>query len=149
MEQLAPDGPVYQAGTLSGNPVAMAAGLATLKLLNRPGFYDELSSYTQRLVEGMQLRARDAGIPFTTTHIGGMFGLFFTDTPEIRSFADVMTCDKDRFSRFFHLMLDGGVYLAPSAYEAGFTSIAHGEKELSLTLDVAEKAFSVLRQESI
>lgn len=144
MEVIAPMGPVYQAGTLSGNPLAMAAGLTTLKLLKRPGFHAELSDYTARMLAGLQERADAASIPFVTTQAGGMFGLYFSGADDILTFDDVMAGDVDRFKRFFHLMLAGGVYLAPSAFEAGFTSIAHGETELKLTLDAAEKAFAAL-----
>ena len=144
MQHIAPLGPVYQAGTLSGNPLAMAAGLTTLKLISRPGFHSELSDYTSRLLAGLQERADAAGISFVTTQAGGMFGLYFSGADDIVTFEDVMASDAERFKRFFHLMLDGGVYLAPSAFEAGFTSIAHGDTELQLTLDAAEKAFAAL-----
>jgi glutamate-1-semialdehyde 2,1-aminomutase len=145
MSCIAPLGPVYQAGTLSGNPLAMAAGLTTLKLISRPGFHNELSNFTSRMLQGLQDRADAAGIPFVTTQVGGMFGLYFSGADEIVTFDDVMASDAERFRRFFHLMLEGGVYLAPSAFEAGFTSIAHGEAELKITLDAAERAFAVLR----
>ena len=145
MECIAPLGPVYQAGTLSGNPLAMAAGLTTLKLISRPGFHAELSDYTSRMLQGLQDRADAAGIPFVTTQVGGMFGLYFSGADDIVTFADVMQSDAERFKQFFHAMLDGGVYLAPSAYEAGFTSIAHGDAELKLTLDAAERAFASLK----
>ena len=145
MECIAPLGPVYQAGTLSGNPLAMAAGLTTLKLIGRPGFHQELSDYTARLLQGLQDRADAAGIPFVTTQAGGMFGLYFSGADDIVTFDDVMASDAERFKRFFHLMLDSGVYLAPSAFEAGFTSIAHGEVELKITLDAAERAFAELK----
>ena len=145
MQHIAPLGPVYQAGTLSGNPLAMAAGLTTLKLINRPGFHDELTAYTTRMLQGLKDRAAAAGIPFVTTQVGGMFGLYFSEADDIVTFDDVMASDADSFKRFFHLMLAGGVYLAPSAFEAGFTSIAHGEKELQLTLDAAEHAFTQLK----
>ncbi len=146
MEQISPLGPVYQAGTLSGNPLAMAAGLTTLRLISRPGFHDELTTYTTRMLQGLQERADAAGIPFVTTQAGAaMFGLYFTGADAIVTFDDVMTSDAERFKRFFHLMLDAGVYLAPSAFEAGFTSIAHGETELKLTLDAAERAFAALK----
>jgi len=146
MEQISPLGPVYQAGTLSGNPLAMAAGLTTLRLISRPGFHDELTTYTTRMLQGLQERADAAGIPFVTTQAGAaMFGLYFTGADDIVTFDDVMTSDAERFKRFFHLMLDSGVYLAPSAFEAGFTSIAHGETELKLTLDAAERAFAALK----
>ena len=142
---IAPLGPVYQAGTLSGNPLAMAAGLTTLRLIKRPGFHAELTDYTSRMLQGLQERADAAGIPFVTTQAGGMFGLYFSGADDIVTFDDVMASDAERFKRFFHLMLDGGVYLAPSAFEAGFTSIAHGETELQLTLDAAERAFAQLK----
>ncbi|NKQ11137.1 glutamate-1-semialdehyde 2,1-aminomutase [Pseudomonas sp. SST3] len=145
MERIAPLGPVYQAGTLSGNPLAMAAGLTTLRLINRPGFHDELTAYTTRMLQGLKERAAAAGIPFVTTQVGGMFGLYFSEADNIVTFEDVMASDAERFKRFFHLMLEGGVYLAPSAFEAGFTSIAHGDKELQLTLDAAERAFAQLK----
>ncbi|MGV8843875.1 MAG: glutamate-1-semialdehyde 2,1-aminomutase [Pseudomonas sp.] len=145
MQCIAPLGSVYQAGTLSGNPLAMAAGLTTLKLISRPGFHAELSDYTARLLAGLQQRADAAGIPFVTTQAGGMFGLYFNERPAIVTFEDVMSSDLERFKQFFHLMLEGGVYLAPSAFEAGFTSIAHGDTELQITLDAAEHAFAVLR----
>ncbi len=145
MSQIAPLGPVYQAGTLSGNPLAMAAGLATLKLISRPGFHDELSDYTARLLQGLQERADAAGIPFTTTQAGGMFGIFFTERKNISSFEDATSCNLEHFKQFFHLMLEGGVYLAPSAFEAGFSSIALGDTELQITLDAAEKAFAQMK----
>ena len=142
---IAPLGPVYQAGTLSGNPLAMAAGLTTLKLISRPGFHAELTDYTTRMLQGLQERADAAGIPFVTTQAGGMFGLYFSEAADIVTFDDVMASDAERFKKFFHLMLEGGVYLAPSAFEAGFTSIAHGDAELKLTLDAAERAFARLK----
>lgn len=117
----------------------MAAGLTTLRLISRPGFHDELTAYTTRMLDGLQQRADAAGIPFVTTQAGGMFGLYFSSADAIVTFEDVMASDVERFKRFFHLMLDGGVYLAPSAFEAGFTSIAHGDKELEITLNAAEK----------
>ncbi|HLA29517.1 MAG TPA: glutamate-1-semialdehyde 2,1-aminomutase [Pseudomonas sp.] len=146
MACIAPLGPVYQAGTLSGNPLAMAAGLTTLKLIGAPGFHAALSDYTSLMLQGLQERADAAGIPFVTTQAGGMFGLYFSGADDIVTFDDVMASDAERFKRFFHLMLDGGVYLAPSAFEAGFTSIAHGETELAITLDAAERAFAKLKQ---
>ncbi|SDH69218.1 glutamate-1-semialdehyde 2,1-aminomutase [Pseudomonas panipatensis] len=145
MQKISPLGPVYQAGTLSGNPLAMAAGLTTLRLISRPGFHDELTDYTSRMLQGLQERADAAGIPFVTTQAGAMFGLYFSGADDIVTFQDVMASDVERFKRFFHLMLDGGIYLAPSAYEAGFTSIAHGDSELKLTLDAAERAFAALK----
>ncbi|MAF19027.1 MAG: glutamate-1-semialdehyde-2,1-aminomutase [Oceanospirillaceae bacterium] len=144
MQHLAPLGPVYQAGTLSGNPVAMSAGIVMLEEISKPGFYEQLTAYTERLLDGMRERAAAAGIPFTTAQVGGMFGMFFTDQKEVTCFTDVMDCDTDRFSRFFHLMLAQGVYLAPSAFEAGFVSSAHGEAELAGTLAAAEAAFAQL-----
>ncbi len=145
MERIAPLGPVYQAGTLSGNPLAMAAGLTTLKLISRPGFHAELTDYTTRMLQGLKERAVAAGIPFVTTQVGGMFGLYFSEANDIVTFDDVMASDAERFKQFFHFMLEGGVYLAPSAFEAGFTSIAHGDKELQITLDAAERAFARLK----
>ncbi|MCG7372654.1 glutamate-1-semialdehyde-2,1-aminomutase [Pseudomonas luteola] len=145
MEKIAPLGPVYQAGTLSGNPLAMAAGLTTLKLISRPGFHDELTALTTRLLDGLRERAQAAGVPFVTTQAGGMFGLYFSTADDIVTFDDVMASDVERFKRFFHLMLEGGVYLAPSAFEAGFTSIAHGEAELDITFKAAERAFAALK----
>ncbi len=145
MERIAPLGPVYQAGTLSGNPLAMAAGLTTLNLIKRPGFHAELTDYTTRMLQGLKERAVAAGIPFVTTQVGGMFGLYFSDADDIVTFEDVMASSAERFKQFFHAMLDGGVYLAPSAFEAGFTSIAHGDKELQITLDAAERAFAQLK----
>ena len=141
MECIAPQGPVYQAGTLSGNPVAMAAGLATLDALSRPGFHDALAATTGKLVAGMEAAAHDAGVSFTTNHVCGMFGLFFTADAPVTGYAQVMACDVGRFRRFFHAMLDAGVYLAPSAFEAGFVSAAHGGAEIDATLDAARRAF--------
>jgi glutamate-1-semialdehyde 2,1-aminomutase len=141
MECIAPQGPVYQAGTLSGNPVAMAAGLATLDALSRPGFHDALARTTARLVAGLKAAARDAGIAFTTNHVCGMFGLFFSGDATVTRYEQVMACDVGRFRRFFHGMLDAGVYLAPSAFEAGFVSAAHGPAEIDATLDAARRVF--------
>jgi glutamate-1-semialdehyde 2,1-aminomutase len=143
MEKIAPLGPVYQAGTLSGNPVAVAAGLATLKLVDTPGFQDRISATTEKLVQGLQEEARKAKIVFSAQCIGSMFGLYFRASPPA-SFAEVMQCDKNRFNRFFHLMLARGVYLAPSAYEAGFVSAAHGAMEIDATLGAAREAFRSL-----
>ena len=144
MAQLAPLGPVYQAGTLSGNPVAMAAGLATLELVSRPGFHQPLFDRTRQLVEGLEALARAAGIPFTTNHVGSMFGLFFTEADSVANYQQVMACDTARFARFFHAMLEEGVYLAPAAYEAGFMSAAHGDAEIAQTLAAAERVFARL-----
>jgi glutamate-1-semialdehyde 2,1-aminomutase len=140
MQKIAPLGPVYQAGTLSGNPVAVAAGLATLKLVDAPGFQEKISSVTEELVQGLKKEARQAGVAFSAQSIGSMFGLYFRATPPT-SFAEVMQCDKERFNRFFHAMLASGVYLAPSAYEAGFVSAAHGPAEVDATLVAARAAF--------
>src|SRR5712671_4336940 len=134
MEKLAPLGPVYQAGTLSGNPVAVAAGIATLKIVQAPGFQERVEKTTLALVEGLKAEAKKARVAFSAQSIGSMFGLYFRDSPPA-SFAEVMQCDKDRFNRFFHAMLDRGVYLAPSAYEAGFVSAAHGKAEVEATLE--------------
>lgn len=144
MEHLAPLGPVYQAGTLSGNPVAMAAGLATLNKISEEGFFETLSARTQRLTSGLELLAREMGICLTCNQVGGMFGIFFTDQTRIQSFADVMQCDAERFKKFFHAMLDEGVYLAPSAFEAGFVSIAHSDEVIDQTLEAARQAFGKL-----
>lgn len=140
MEKIAPLGPVYQAGTLSGNPVAVAAGLATLKLVEEPGFQARIEATTQALVQGLTEEARKAGVTFSAQSIGSMFGVYFRATPPT-SFAEVMQCDKDRFNRFFHAMLERGIYLAPSAYEAGFVSAAHGAAEIEETVKAAAEAF--------
>ncbi len=144
MAQLAPDGPVYQAGTLSGNPIGMAAGLATLEAICEPGFHERLGQTTARLTRGLTERARAAGVGLSCVQQGGMFGFFFTDADEVTSFAGVMACDRDRFNRFFHLMLDAGVYLAPSAFEAGFVSAAHTDEDIDMTLAAAAGAFGTL-----
>jgi len=144
MEQISPLGPVYQAGTLSGNPVAMAAGLATLELVAAPGFFEHLSAATRRLAEGLTERARSAGIPLTTNRVGGMFGVFFTDEPQVCNFYHVNACNQDRFRLFFHGMLEQGVYLAPSAFEAGFVSAAHTDEIIDATLAAAERVLSTL-----
>lgn len=145
MEKISPLGPVYQAGTLSGNPVAMAAGLATLELLDDPQFYPNLESRTRQLADGLLLAAKDAGIPFTVNCVCGMFGSFFTDARQVTNFSQVMACDTQRFKRFFHSMLDQGVYLAPSAFEAGFVSDAHSEADIEATLAAASTAFKKIR----
>jgi glutamate-1-semialdehyde 2,1-aminomutase len=145
MEQIAPTGPVYQAGTLSGNPVAMAAGLATLELVQAPGFHAQLGAVTRQLLDGLRERAAAAGIPMSGNQVGGMFGLFFTDVESVSSFATVNGCDIEHFRRFFHAMLDQGVYLAPSAFEAGFVSSAHDASAIQATLEAAERAFAALR----
>jgi len=144
MEQIAPLGPVYQAGTLSGNPVAMAAGLATLNQISSPGFHEALGATARQLTDGLVEHAKAAGIPMTANQVGGMFGLFFTEETEVRHYAQVMACDVERFKVFFHGMLERGVYLAPSAFEAGFVSSAHGAAEISATLDAAQQVFAEL-----
>jgi glutamate-1-semialdehyde 2,1-aminomutase len=144
MEQIAPLGPVYQAGTLSGNPVAMTAGLKTLELLSQPGFHDGIFANTTKLVEGLQQRADAANIPMTTNHVGSMFGIFFTEETSITNYQQVMACDTERFNKFFHGMLEAGVYLAPAAYEAGFMSGAHTDEDIQFTLDAAEQVFKTL-----
>ena len=144
MEQVAPSGPVYQAGTLSGNPVAMAAGLANLDLITREGFFEDLEIKTMRLVDGVQMAADQAGVPFRTTRVGGMFGLFFTDAEQVINFAEAGQCNVDAFKSFYHAMLDRGVYLAPSAYEAGFISSAHTQEHIDATIAAARESFSVL-----
>lgn len=144
MENLAPDGPVYQAGTLSGNPVAMAAGLKTLELIDEPGFYESLTSKTERLILGLSSAASEAGIPLATESEGGMFGLVFTDEPSVRSFEQVTAADVERFKTFFHGMLGDGVYLAPSAYEAGFVSAAHSNDDIDATVAAAGRIFRQL-----
>lgn len=141
MEHLAPTGPVYQAGTLSGNPVAMAAGLKTLELIDTPDFHARLNATTQQLVAGLTDAAREADVPFTTNAVCGMFGMFFTEAPQVADYEGVMACDAERFKTFFHGMLEAGIYLAPSAFEAGFVSIAHGGAELDQTLDAASRVF--------
>ncbi len=147
MEQLAPLGPVYQAGTLSGNPLATAAGLATLDLISEPGFYDTLETRTERLIAGLSERADAAGVPLATNYMGGMFGLFFSEREHIDSFEAVQSADVERFARFFHGMLDQGVYMAPSAFEAGFMSSAHDDDAIGATLAAAEQAFAAVRTE--
>ncbi|GAB4173549.1 MAG: glutamate-1-semialdehyde 2,1-aminomutase [Wenzhouxiangellaceae bacterium] len=141
MKLISPDGPVYQAGTLSGNPVAMAAGLANLDLITEPGFYERLTANTLRLVEGIAAEAAAAGVPVATAAVGGMFGLFFTELERVENFEQAAACDIERFKRFFHSMLERGVYLAPSAFEAGFVSSAHGEAEIEATIEAARAAF--------
>jgi len=140
MEKIAPLGPVYQAGTLSGNPVAVAAGLATLAATEAPGFYDALAAKTRAFAEGLNEAASRAGVAFCAQSVGGMFGLYFARSVP-STYAEVMACDKERFNRFFHAMLDAGVYLAPSAYEAGFVSAAHTAEDIAATVGAAERAF--------
>jgi glutamate-1-semialdehyde 2,1-aminomutase len=144
MQQLAPLGPVYQAGTLSGNPVAMVAGLTTLSLISEPGFHQRLGATTDLLMQRLAAAAASADIPFATNHVCGMFGFFFTAEPRVDTFAKVMACDVDRFKRFFHAMLDEGIYLAPSAFEAGFLSAAHSAEDIDATVAAATKVFPTL-----
>ena len=144
MEQIAPLGPVYQAGTLSGNPISLAAGLKTLELVSAEGFHAQLDRAANRLTTGLQICADSAGIPFTTNQVGGMFGCFFSDAALVRLFEQVTRCDMDRFRRFYHGMLEAGVYLAPSAYEAGFVSAAHSDAIIDATLEHAAGVFAAL-----
>jgi glutamate-1-semialdehyde 2,1-aminomutase len=144
MEHIAPLGAVYQAGTLSGNPLAMAAGLAMLNAVSKPGFYEQLSAKVELLTEGLEAVAMANGVPFTTSRVGGMFGLFFTNQDKVTSFSETMACDSDKFSKFFHGMLEQGVYLAPSAFEAGFVSAAHTQEDIEATLAAADQVMSNL-----
>ena len=144
MEQIAPLGPVYQAGTLSGNPIAMTAGLATLDIISQPGFYQPVFERTTRLCEGLSQAAAAAGVPYTTNHAGTMFGGFFTSVSSVTNYQQVMACDSAAFNRFFHQMLEQGVYLAPAAYEAGFMSSAHSDDDIAQTIDIARAAFASL-----
>ena len=144
MDALAPTGPVYQAGTLSGNPIAMAAGFACLSEVAQPGVHETLTELTNQLAQGLLDAARDAGIPLVVNNVGGMFGIFFTDAETVTCYQDVVKCDVERFKRFFHLMLEEGVYLAPSAFEAGFMSVAHSEEDIDNTIDAARRVFAKL-----
>ena len=144
MNCIAPLGAVYQAGTLAGSPLAVAAGLAMLNAIQKPGFYESLTAHTAEMLAGLQERADHAGIPFSTNQVGGMFGCFFTTEKKVTSFDQVMACNVPQFKRYFHLMLENNVYLAPSAFEAGFVSAAHGKAEIAQTLAAADKAFSRL-----
>lgn len=144
MSHIAPLGPVYQAGTLSGNPIAMAAGLKTLELISQDGFFEKLTEQTRKLCEGLQKAADDAGIPFTTNQVGGMFGYFFTEEKNISRFAQVCQGNMERFKKFYHGMLDEGIYLAPSAFETGFVSCMHTDKEIQVTIDAASKVMKTL-----
>lgn len=148
MQYIAPTGPVYQAGTLSGNPIAMAAGHACLSLLKEEGNEKRLASKTKQLAQGFKTLADKHGIPLVVNQVGGMFGFFFTEQPQVTCYEDVAKCDMERFKRFFHLMLGYGVYLAPSAFEASFTSLAHGSKEIEATLEAADRSFAQLAQEN-
>ncbi|MEN2856885.1 Glutamate-1-semialdehyde 2,1-aminomutase [Mannheimia haemolytica] len=144
MEYIAPTGPVYQAGTLSGNPIAMAAGLACLTELSKAGNETILAEKTKTLAEGFKALADKHNVPLTVQYVGGMFGLFFTEQKAVNNFQEVMKCDAAKFNRFFHLMLEQGVYLAPSAFEAGFMSLAHSDEDIARTLEAADKAFAQL-----
>jgi len=144
MDALAPTGPVYQAGTLSGNPIAMAAGFACLTEVSRPGTHETLTRLTTQLADGLLAAAKAENIPLVINHVGGMFGIFFTDAESVTCYADVTKCDVERFKRFFHLMLEEGVYLAPSAFEAGFMSLAHSPDDIQHTIDAARRSFAKL-----
>ena len=144
MEYISPLGPVYQAGTLSGNPVAMASGLATLELISEPGFLEPVCRRTSALVNGLVDRAQAAGISLTSNHVGTMWGIFFSDERKIINYDQVMRCNKDRFARFFHGMLREGVYLAPASFEAGFMSSAHTDEDIQFTLEASERVFASL-----
>jgi len=144
MEQISPLGPVYQAGTLSGNPVAMAAGLETLELVSEPGFYQDLEDKTGKLVTGLEEKAAAAGVPLTTNRVGAMFGIFFTDAERVTDFTGATACNQEQFRAFFHAMLERGIYLAPSAFEAGFLSAAHSEEDITATLRAAAAAFATV-----
>jgi glutamate-1-semialdehyde 2,1-aminomutase len=142
MDRITPDGPIFHAGTLSGNPVAMAAGLATLKECMQPGFYANLTRKTRMLTDGLQQQAKAAGVPLTTVMVGGMFGFFFTVVPQVTSYKQALVCDIEAFRKFFHGMLSAGVYLAPSAYEAGFVSSAHSDADIAATVAAAGRVLT-------
>ncbi|MBT3032416.1 MAG: glutamate-1-semialdehyde 2,1-aminomutase [Candidatus Thiodiazotropha endolucinida] len=144
MQKIAPLGPVYQAGTLSGNPVAMSAGLKTLELISEPGFHDRLSAKVEKLVEGIMRQAEAAGVPLAENHVGGMFGLFFSDNASVNDYAGATACHQDRFKAFYHAMLERGIYLAPSAFEAGFVSDAHSDEDIENTIRAAGESFTTL-----
>jgi glutamate-1-semialdehyde 2,1-aminomutase len=144
MNHIAPLGPVYQAGTLSGNPVAMTAGLKNLEIISRPGFFEQLSDRTEQLVSGLLAAAEANQVALRANRVGAMFGLFFTDQERVSSFSEVSRCDVERFKLFFHGMLAQGINLAPSAFEAGFVSSAHSEAQIQQTIDAAAKVFATL-----
>ncbi len=144
MDHIAPTGPVYQAGTLSGNPVAMAAGLATLEGVSVPGFFEALGERTAALCDGLQQAADEAGVAFGTERLGGMFGFFFSEDTPVRRYRQVVACDQDRFRKFFHGMLERGIYLAPSAYEAGFVSARHSDEDIAATVAAARSVMTML-----
>ena len=144
MQHIAPAGPIYQAGTLSGNPIAMHAGIKTLTLLSEPGFHDNLHVKTGTLLDGLKAAADKSGVPFCVSHAGGMFGFFFSQSEKVTSFDEVMACNNEHFKQFFHGMLDAGIYLAPSAFEAGFSSSAHSEKDIAQTIEAAERTFAAI-----
>ena len=148
MNYIAPDGPVYQAGTLSGNPVAMCAGLETLNLISTDNFFESLEYKTKKLVEGIVEKANKIGVPLTTNHAGGMFGLFFTTEKNIDSFEKVMGCNKTHYNIFFHSMLEKGIYLAPSSFEAGFISASHSQLDIESTIAAAKDAFKKIKNGS-
>ena len=148
MQFIAPTGPVYQAGTLSGNPVAMAAGFACLKVLTEEGNEERLAKTTQQLANGLKALADKHGVPMAVNQVGGMFGFFFTEQESVTCYEDVTKCDIERFKRFFHLMLEHGVYLAPSAFEASFTSLAHRSKEIDATLEAADRCLAIIAAEA-
>ncbi len=141
MQKIAPLGPVYQAGTLSGNPVAMSAGLKTLELISQPDFFTELTRKTSMLLDGLQAQAKKNRVPLSVNQVGGMFGIFFTDADKVSNFAQATACNQSRFKAFFHAMLTRGIYLAPSAFEAGFVSAAHSEDDIAATITAAGEAF--------
>ena len=145
MDRITPDGPIFHAGTLSGNPVAMAAGLATLKEIMQPGFHNALAKKVRAFMDGLQARAKAANVPLATVVVGGMFGFFFTVAPQVTSYKQATVCDIERFKKFFHGMLAEGVYLAPSAYEAGFVSSAHTDADIEETLGAAERVLATIK----
>ena len=148
MEQIAPVGPIYQAGTLSGNPIAMSAGIKTIQLLRAKDFHKTLHANTGGFLAGLQSAADESGVPFCTDHAGGMFGFFFSSARKVSSFEQVMACNTDHFKQFFHSMLEAGIYLAPSAFEAGFSSAAHTQDDFDQTIIAAKKAFELIASKS-